>query len=632
MNKKTIEAYLSSVTGVVAVLLILVAINYASGFLRKRIDLTADRAHTLSKGTKRILSRLDGPVQVRLYASRDERAMPVFLKNYAQRVEDLLGEYRQASKGNVEILRMDPEPDSDAEDSARLDGIEPQMTESGDSLYFGLSITMLDQKQTVPFLDPRRERLLEYDLSRAISRVITPERPVVGVMSPLPVAGRFDPMMMQMGGRPAPAWAFHSELKKDFTLKEVEMTAKEIPQEVTVLVLIHPRGIAPEAEYALDQFVLRGGKLIAFLDPNSALDRQGPMGGMSPASNSTLAKLLPAWGVAFETEKVVADLDYVSENRQGRTPAVLSLNANAMNKEDVVTGDVDNAMMAYAGAFSGTPPEGITMTPLIQTSERSQMIDSMSAQMDPERLISRFEPSGKQMALAVRLAGKFKTAFPEGAPGAKPGDEPGSKEGDKDAEKPKDAGLKESAGESAVILFGDADMIQDPLCVAELQNPFGGRMVVPANGNLGLAQAAVEQLAGDSDLIAVRGRAVSGHPFTVVKAMQAKAEESYRGKIRQLEESLSETERNLSELQTGKKAGQQFILSSEQQQEIANFRKKEGEVRKELKSVRRNLRSEIDALETRLKWANVALIPALVLIAGTGIAVLKRRRVAAKRS
>src|SRR4051794_18229136 len=232
MKKKGLETVLYSTVGVVAVLLILVAVNLIAAQAKQRIDLTAEKAYTLSAGSRAILAKLDTPVQLRFYCTKDAKTMPVLLNTYAQRVEDLLNEYRQASKGQIDIQRLNPEPDSDAEDSARLDGIEPQQLRGGERIYLGLSIAMLDQKQAIPFLTPDREQLLEYDISRAIARVTTPEKPIIGVMSALPVMGQMNPMLQRARAQQTPPWAFVSELKRDFNVKQIELTAAEIPADV----------------------------------------------------------------------------------------------------------------------------------------------------------------------------------------------------------------------------------------------------------------------------------------------------------------------------------------------------------------------------------------------------------------
>jgi ABC-type uncharacterized transport system involved in gliding motility auxiliary subunit len=483
---------------------------------------------------------------------------------------------------------------------------------------------MLDQKQAVPFLTPDRERLLEYDISRAIARVSQSNKPTVGVMSSLPVMGTpMMPMAQQEGEQP---WAFISELQRDFNVKEIQMTADKIPDEVQVLVVIHPRAINETTQFAIDQFVLRGGRLLAFLDPKSVLDQAG-QGMGQPASSSSLDRLLKTWGFSFETSKVVADMNYVARTRQGRAPAILLLNEKAMNKEDIVTADADDIVMAMAGDFTGTPAAGLKETVLIKTSPNSQLVDGIMAQYGGESIATDFKPSGKEFPLAMRLTGKFKTAFPEGKPKT---EKPPDKEENAPNEQKKDeknlATLKESTKETTVVLVGDSDMIQDQIAIRDVQNPFGPRWITPANGNLAFAQGVVEQLSGDSNLIAVRSRASRERPFTVVKKIQADAEANYRSKIKELETSLNETQRKVNELQKGKQTGEKFILSAEQQQELANFQKKEAEVKSQLKTVRKQVRAEIDSLETRVKWLNIAAMPAIVALSGLGLALFKRGR------
>ncbi|MGH8092556.1 MAG: GldG family protein [Chthoniobacterales bacterium] len=624
MRKKSFEVVLFSAVGVIAMFIVLVALNFIAAHFKERIDLTQEKAYTLSAGTRDILAKLDTPVLIRLYVSQRATDMPVSFKTYAQRVDDLLGEYQQVSKGLIQIQKLDPEPDSEAEDSARLDGVQGQQLPNGERIYLGLSVTMLDQKQAIPFLTPDRERLLEYDISRAIARVSTAKKPTIGVMSPLPVMGMPSPMM-QMGQHSEEPWTLITELKRDFDVKQLPMTADKIPDDVRVLVVIHPRGISDVTEFAIDQFVLRGGRLLAFLDPKAVLDRSGEgMGDMGTTSN--LDKLLKAWGISFDTSKVVADMNYVAHTRQGRAPAILALNEKAMNKDDIVSADADNVVMALAGAFSGTPAPGLKETVLIKSSKDSELVDGMMAQFGGESIASHFTPSGKEFPLAVRLSGKFKTAFPEGKPKAE--QPPDQKKNEKE-EKPAPA-LKESTAETSVVLVGDSDMIQDPVAVREVQNPFGQHWILPTNGNLSFAQNIVEQLSGDSDLIAMRSRASRERPFTVVKKIQADEEANYRSKIKELEGSLAETQHKMSELQKGKETGQRFILSPEQQQELANFQKKEVAVKAQLKTVRKQVRAEIDSLETHVQWLNIAAMPAVVALSGLGLALLKRKHARAQ--
>lgn len=632
MKKKQFETLLYSVVGVAAMFIILVAFNLVGSAAKKRVDLTAEKLYTLSKGTKDILKKLDGPVEIRFYVTEGEKDMPLHLKAYAQRVEDLLAEYKQHSKGNIDIRKLNPKPDSDAEDSARLDGIEPQMLQSGEHLYLGLAISYLDAKSALPFLSPDKEKLLEYDISRAITRVFNPQRPVVGVMTALPMFGNpMNPMMARMGQQPQDPWVVISELQRDFTVKQVQMDVEKIDDDIKVLVVAHPKEISDKAQYAIDQFILRGGRLIAFLDGQAIMDQtKNPQNPMMPNfnANSSLEKLLKAWGIQFDTTKVAADMNFATRfQRQGRqetAPAVLSLNPAGINKGDIVTEQLDSLLIPFAGVFSGTPVEGLKQEVLFKTTPNSQLVEGFMAQMGGEQIQKDFKSSGTSYPLAIRLSGKFKTAFPDGKPkDARP------EEDKKDDEKKEDAkpeeSLKEGQGENAVVLIGDADMLSDNFSV-QIQNFFGQKIIIPRNGNLVFVQNVVEQLSGDSSLIAIRSRATLNRPFTVVQEMQARADESFRAKIKELEGSLQETQKKLNELQQARKdQGQRTILTAEQQAELQKFRAREGEVKRELKEVRKDLRREIDSLENTVKWGNIFGVPALVVLVGIGQVILRNK-------
>ena len=643
--KKPIETILYSTAGVAAMALILIAFNVIVSSVRTRVDLTKERAYTLSPGTRAILHKLDSPLKIRFYCTQSENATPetVFLKAYAKQVEDLLAEYKQISGGKLTVEKYDPQPDSDAEDSARIDGIEGEPLPNGEKFYLGLAISSgLDEKQSIPFLAPNRERLLEYDLSRAISRVMTPEKPVVGIMSPLPVFGMpGNPMMARMG-QPSQAqqpWVLVNELKNDFNVKPVGMDVDKIDEDIKVLLVIHPREISDKAQYALDQFIMRGGKLMAFLDPLPIIDtkEQNQMLGSIPNSGSSLEKLLKAWGIAFDTAKVVADMNFKMQvgGRNGQpqdAPAFLSITPEGINKDDIVTSQIDNIWLPFVGAFTGTPVAGLKETVLLNSTTDSQLVDGFMANLSGENVMKEFKPSGVSYALAIRLAGKFKTAFPNGKPEDKKEDE--KKDGDKKpdekvADKKPDDSLKETKQDNAVILVGDADMLFDHFALRQMQSPFG-TLSMAMNGNLNFAQNAMEQLTGDNNLISVRSRATQNRPFTVVKKMQSEAEANYRSKIKELEDSVAETQRRLSELQQKKEKGQRFILSPEQQAELDNFRKKEAEAKIKLKDERKKLRRDIDSLEGRLKWYNIAAMPVIVSLSGLTLAFYKRKRTGAK--
>ena len=622
MNKRSWETWLFSTAGVAAMFVVLLGLNVVLARFKQRVDLTADKAYTLSPGTRAVLSRLDTPVTIRFYCSRLDTATPetVFLRNYARRVEDLLEELREAAGGKLRIEKLDPQPDSDAEDSARLDGIEAQMLSTGDRFYLGLTVSLLDARAAIPFLAPTRERLLEYDIVRAISRVIKPEKPVVGIMSPLPVFGGPSPGL-PMGPRNQEPWAAITELQTDFDVRRVEMNAEKIDDDIQLLVLIHPRDISEKTQYAIDQFLMRGGKLVAFLDPVSLADsrQQGNLPFSVPGAPSNLEKLLTAWGLKFDTTKVVADLNFKMQlvgqrNQLVEAPAFLNLSRQGMNPEDPVTSELGPVWLPLCGAFSGTPVEGLKQTVLLKSSSESQLVEAFMAHLNGENILKEFRSSGKEHALAIRLIGKFRTAFPDGPPG-----------GDTNQV----ASLKESQKETAVVLVGDSDLLYDRFAIRELNSPFG-ILRMPANANLTFLQNVVEQMAGEMDLIAVRSRAIPSRPFTRIQKMQAAAQERYQAEIKKLEDSLAETQRRLNELQQQKEPGQRFILSPEQQEEIARFREQEARTREELKRVRKEFRREIDALQTRVQWINILAMPLVVSLSGLAIAVYRRKRTSAQ--
>ena len=630
MKEKNFETALYSSAGVAAMFVVLLAFYVVTSAFKERLDLTAEKAYTLSPGTRNILAKLDSPVTLRFYCSQAE--MPPTLKPFAQEIEDLLGEYQQAGKGKVVVEKYDPRPDSDAEDSARLNGVQGQPLPSGDRIYLGLAVSRMDDKVALPWLDQGRERLLEYDISRAISRVINPTPATVGVMSVLPVFGEEpNPMTMQMGRATAPPWTFITELKKDFTVQEVPMTAAKIDPEIKVLLVVHPRDISDATQYALDQFVMRGGKLIAFLDPHAYFDQKHDQMAQvlgESSGQSSLPKLLKAWGLDMDLNKVVADLNCALRNPQtgGPVPTVLLLTRKNVNEDDVVTGEIDNLEFAFAGAFTGKPADGLKETVLAQSSTNSEMVEGITASLGGDQILRDFKASGVNYPLAVRLAGKFKTAYPEGKPKAEAAnkDEPNPAPADEPQ-------LKESPANSAVILVADSDMLADQVCV-RVQDFLGYRIAQPINGNLNLLQSCVEQMAGDSDLISLRSRGSLNRPFTRLEEMEARASREGEAKVKELEAKRDAAQQRISELQASKKGGaqQQFILSPQQQQELENFQKAAAETNKELRQVHKNLRKDTESMEAWIRVINIGAMPALVAVTGIVLSVVKRKRTAAK--
>ncbi len=622
MKQSKLQTILFSAAGVGLVFIAIVGANLLFSPVRTRVDMTAEKLHTLSSGTKAILARVDAPIQVRLYMSQGKDTMPAVLKTYAQSVEDLLAEFKAQSRGNLEIKKFDPEPDSEAEDSAKLDGVEPQLLRNGEQVYLGVAIEYAPQKATLPFLSPEREKLLEYDLARALSQVLATNKPVIGVMSPLQVFGQpMNPMMMQMGRQQgSDPWVFINELKQDFEVQQVGMDVDSIDEKIKVLIVMHPKDITDKAQFALDQFVLRGGKLVGLLDALCLSDNQKPNPmGFNLGGGSSLPKLLKTWGLEFDTTKVVADLNYMKQlgGRDGRpqlVPSFLFMTPVGINKDDAVTAQSDDIWLPFAGAFTGKPADGLKEDVLLKTTEKSQLVDGVTAQLNGQKIVDDFKASGTNYTLALRLSGKFKTAFPDGKPG--------------ETNAPAGGYLKESKGEGVVYLFGDTDFLYDPYCVEVNQML---RIASPRNGNLNLIQNLVEQAAGDANLIGARGRASLRRPFTVVQKMETEARLRYQAKIEGLDKKLTDLQTKLSEMQVKKEGNvSKVILSPEQQAALKQFSEQQTQTKKELRIERRNLSQDVNALENRLKWLNIAAMPVLVTVAGIGLAVARRKKVAAK--
>ena len=620
---KSTKTLLYSAAGVALVFVALFGANLLFSPARIRADLTADGMHTLSPGTRRILDKvkaLDTDITVNFYVSQKGNKLPSFVEPLARNTEDLLNEFKAHSGGRLVVKKFDPEPDSETEDAAKLDGIEPiQSPQSGDAYYLGVAVNLDPAKAVLPAITPDTDRLLEYNLARAISQVIQTNKPVIGILSSLPVMGGMNPMAMQMG-RPQQSdpWVFVAELKRDFEVQSVGMEVEAIDEKIKVLLVIHPKDISEKAQYAIDQFILRGGRLIAMLDPNCRADTRGANNqmGINFGAASTLPKLLKAWGLEFDTSKIVADREFTRQLNFGRgpqwAPAYMWLNRKGINADDTLFVQTDNLLLPFVGAFTGKAADGLKMETILKTTTDAQLVDGLTADLNGAKTMDDFAPSGAVYNLAVRLSGKFKTAFPEGKPG-----------GDTNAP----AGLKEGSAENTVYLFGDADFVYDQFCV-QIDRMF--RVAVPFNGNLSMMQNVVEQMAGDPNLIGSRSRASVRRPFTVVQEMQAAANKRFQSDIANFQKEVEVAQAKISQIQSKKEGNQKFILAPESAAELKKVQEIQIQANKNLRRVRRELTKDIDSMENRYKWVNIALMPSIVTVAGIAFAVSRRHRTAAK--
>ena len=639
-------SWLFSFIGAIIVFALLVTLNIIISKVPGKVDLTEDKLHTLSDGTLEILEGLDAEVKVSFFVSKDKDNMPPELTIYAKRVDALLDEYARRSKDEfLQIERIDPQPETDEEDSAKLNNLRGIPGRLGEEAYLGISISCLDRKSSIPFVSPGNEQMLEYDISRAILEVTREEAPKVAVMSALPVTGGpppapFNPQARQ---QQRPPWQFYTALRRDYdadltdgesNLVDLGLDVEEIADDIDVVVLVHPAGISENTQFALDQFLLRGGRIVAFLDAFSAVAAQSqpqrqPFGGQQPGgvpTSSNLDKLLPAWGVNFESNQVLADRSYEESQGQGRTnPTVMTVTSAGIDSDDSLTGSMRNFLMYMSGVFYVDSKEGINVDTLIQSSASSQLVAPQAAQFGPEQLVANFKASGKEYPLALRLSGEFKTAFPQGKPKSEESEE--SEGSEESEEKPTEEWLKKSQGEGSVFLVADSDMLFDDLSVAR---DMFGRAAAYRNHNLPLLEGAVEQAAGGANLTAIRARGSGGRPFSKFKELRDEASKELTEEIRKVDEKANELSREISELMQNQGNNQMIVLSAEASDKIKELRAQEVTAAKRKRELQRDLRKDIRRIENRIKNYNIAGIPILVAVIGILHLVFRRMKIFAR--
>ncbi len=646
MFKPIKNIYIALVIALVAV----VALNWGSAYIYSRLDLTQDQVYTLSAGTREILKNLDEPVKIKFYFSKSDENMPLALKGFASRVEDLLAEFKAAGGGKLIVENEDPQPDTPVEDAATAAGIGSQALQNGDHFYLGLVASRGEHKSVIAAITMERERLLEYDIVRAISRTKEGDKIRVGILSSEPVFGSRG--MPMMGIPPSQKQVFVSELERDYKVVNVAGDVKEIDPAIKILMVLHPKDLSEQTQYAVDQFVMRGGKLIAMLDPYAYFDLIPGQGGMQPGgTSSNLERLMKGWGVSLDTGKVLADLQYMSGSGAQGLPTLLSFNDQAYNQNDIATARLGATLFPFAGSFNLEAVPGLKHEVLIHSSKTSSLIESAQLMERGNKALGGFKASGVEYPVALRVEGQFKSAFTEGAPVppkdpkeseklgkdgkplaksakgnpkdvAKPSGDAGA---DSKAEVPAPVHLAQTSAANSVVLIADTDFISNEAAV-EIQEIFGQKIVYPSNGNLGFLQALVDQYAGDAALVSLRTRQSSSRPLTVIHDMEMVAQQAYVGKIKELEESLQKTQESLKALQKDKLPGENAaILSKEQQAQIDEFRKTESAARLELRGLRKNLRLESESLQFWVKVVNIGLIPVLLLLVWLVIAIRGRR-------
>lgn len=613
-----------------AVLAVLfVALVVLSNTLLKgaRLDLTENGLYTISDGTKNILEGLEEPINLYFFFSRQATESVPYLRSYAARVREMLEAFEDLAGDRLNLQVIDPLPFSEEEDRAAAFGLEAVTSGGGDPIYFGLAGTnAVDDVEVIPFFQPDRESFLEYDLARLVWSLANPERPVVGLVSSLPMTRGFDAQL----GRQREPWIIVNQIRQLFELRDLGSNPTEIDPEVDLLMVVHPKDLADAALYAIDQFVMAGGKLVAFVDPQADMESPDPLsgaaGGMTPTRASEMNRLFRAWGFEADDSSVVADLaNALMVNTGAGTPvrhlAMLGLGKSGIAGDDVVTAQLESVNLGTAGHITVLEDSPARVTPLLLSSDQSMLFAASRMQFlpDPSVLLDEFVPTGERYILAARVEGRLPSAFPDGPP---EGVDPGEREH-----------LASSGGEVSMVVTADTDILADRLWV-QVRSLFGQRLATAFADNGALVTNALENLAGSQDLISVRSRGSFSRPFERVEALRRQAETRFRAQEQRLEAELAETEAKLAELQSARSDDDALLLSAEQEAELARFTEENLRIRKELREVRRELDASIERLGDRLKLINIGLMPALVAIVGllaAGWRSRQRRRAEAAR-
>ncbi len=587
-----------------------------------RVDLTQNDLYSVAPGTQRILKNLKEPVTLRLFISEKAVAQAPALRTYSARVRDFLEELRTRSNGKLRLQIINPQPFSEEEDLAAELGIRGIPTSAaGDKLYFGLAASnSTDGRAVIDYLDNTKEEFLEYDVAKLIYQLGTPKKPVVAWLSTLPMNGGMDPTT----GQPLEPWFVRLQAQDLFTLRDVEPTLTKIDDDVDVLVLVHPKQLPEPALFAIDQFALRGGHILVFVDPDASSDTAGqdpnnPLAAMSAERASSLEPLFAAWGIAFNRREVLVDEErgLTVGMRAGEAPVrhigILGLDASNFSK-DVITAGLSSVNVATAGALAPLPGAKTKFEPLLESSSRAGVlpVERFAMLLDPATLRDGFRATGKRYTIGARVTGNVASAYPNGLPSAGTATNT----------------LKASAKPLNVVVFADTDLLADFLWL-QRRNFFGQRLAQAIANNGDLVWNAIDNLGGSGDLISVRGRAAFTRPFDRVDALRRSADDRLRAKEQELEQQLRQTEERLSALESARSGPQAAILTPEQQSELDRFQQEKLRIRKELREVRSGLERDIQALGSRLKFANIIAVPAAFALLALIVAGFRRRRQAA---
>ncbi len=619
-----------------AAVVLFVAVNVIAGnwFSSARLDLTQGGLYTLSPGTRATLAKIDEPITLRFYYSPQLGQEIPSYGVYADRVREMLKSYAARAGGKIRLELLDPEPFSPTEDRAVAFGLQGvPLDQSGEQVYFGLAGTnSTDDQEIIAFFQPDRERFLEYDLTKLIHTLANPAKTVVGLASGLPMEGD---LMAAMQGRPLVPYVVLEQMRQLYDVRLLGTDFDAVPADVNVLMLVHPQNLAPKTLYAIDQYVMKGGHALVFVDPDSETQAMHPSQLNPPGqpTDSDLAPLFKAWGLELEPKTVAGDRQDAMKVNAGSASNVqavdyvawLALKPANLNRDDLITADLSQLNLATAGILKPLPGAKTSFSPLISTSTDSMEIpvDKVTGPLpDVAGLLDNFQPSGRKLVLAAHITGPADTAFPDGPP---PPDK-------KDAKSAKDAApagppvpqMKTAAAPLDVVVVADTDLLDDRFWV-DVQDFFGQRVAVANANNGDFVTNAIDVLSGGADLVGLRSRGTSVRPFDLVQNIQRAADARYQASEKSLEDKLKNTQQKLKELSasSGTPGAQP---DAAQVAAIDNFRDQLLATRRQLRAVQLAEREDINYLKGLLEFFDIAFIPILVAIAAAIIGLLRLRR------
>ncbi len=610
-------------TKIHAALLILVnflLLHYIISSIPLRIDMTAGNSFTLSDSAKSLLSKVEEPVRFDFYRTRSVEGLSpqikMHIQNFGDRVEQMLRQFERAANGKIILDRIDPEPDTPAEENAIAAGVHGQSLPNGDTIFLGLVISQGDSEHVIPFFDWNKEGSIEYDIAKAVHEAQQLSKPKLGLISTLPLMA---PPMPMMPGQPAQEDQYIiSELESSFNVEVIEPTASELPQDLDMLMVIHPIGLPETLLFGIDQFTLSGKPMFLAVDPSSLFFRsqqqqnQMMMGRPNPNTSSDFQQFFSAWGINYSASEALADPDIAYTQQNTMQPAWLIFREDNVAEDFLPAAELNAVLLLEAGSLALDESSKLTLEPILQTTESAGNVAGMMLQFAQQgALLNQLEAANEKQTVAGLLSGEFTTAFPNG----KPSDPSASPEGDDESDETTEGSEQLYTGDGNVFIIADTDWLLDQFSIRR-QNFLGMMTIQPINDNLAMGTNIIEFLGGSQDLIGIRSKGEEARSFDRVQAMEVEAQKQYQIKLQEVEEKISEMNQEIQKLVTQQQGTGLIVAGPELSKALQDLRENEANMRAERRVIRRELRKDIDALKWKLVSLNIGYSPIGLVIFG----------------